>query len=134
MDQWRTFIKESENKDSKVVAKAIIYNDKNKILALISEDHNDLDIPGGHIHEDEDLVVGLKREIKEETALVVRNPKKLSYVYDNKIHFYKIKTEFENIKLSKEHDNYKLITAKEIDQLSKKFQPAAKEVVELWDS
>ena len=134
MDRWRIFINENKNKDSKVVAKAVLYNDDNKILALVSKNHDTLDLPGGHIHEGEGMEVGLKREIKEETELVVKNPTKLSYVYENRMHFYKAKMNLDKIELSSEHEEYKLLDAKEIGKLSKKFQPAAKEVVEQWDS
>tara|TARA_Y100000034_G_scaffold103912_1_gene130041 strand:+ start:336 stop:779 length:444 start_codon:yes stop_codon:yes gene_type:complete len=131
-ENWREYLNETINKDINIVVKAIIYNDKNEFLILINNDFKKWDLPGGHIQEEEDLIAGLKREIKEETDLDIGMPKKLAYKYGDRMHFFKVKMPDQEINLSKEHSDYELITSKEIDKLSKKFQPAAKEVAEQW--
>jgi 8-oxo-dGTP pyrophosphatase MutT (NUDIX family) len=60
--------------DSRNVAKVIIIDGDRRVLFLKRSDYVDKfagewDLPGGHIQVGEDLMVGLKREVKEETTL-----------------------------------------------------------------
>ena len=61
--------------------RATIYNTKtNKVLLLQRNDGNNAwEIPGGKRENNEDIVVALKREVKEETGLTINNYK-LVYV------------------------------------------------------
>ena len=132
--RWRKFINENEKKDTNTVVKAVIHNDENKILALISHGYDKWDLPGGHVQEEEKLLDALKREIKEEIGLSIDSAEKLSYINENTIHFYKARLPNQEINLSDEHSDYRLITAEDINKLSKKFQPAIKEVLEQWQT
>ena len=70
------------NKDSKLVAKIILYNSKSEALMLTrSKDHNkfpgEFDLPGGHLHVGEKIKQGLAREVKEETGISIKKVKSL---------------------------------------------------------
>ena len=67
-------------------------------------------------------------------TLSIDSAEKLSYINENTIHFYKARLPNQEINLSDEHSDYKLITAEDINKLSKKFQPAIKEVLEQWQT
>lgn len=58
-----------------VTALCMIYKN-NQILLLdrVKEDWRGMTFPGGHIEKEESFVVGIKREIYEETGLTIRNP------------------------------------------------------------
>jgi len=65
-----------DKKDSNTVVKAIVLNNNNEVLMLRRSEYtkkyaNELDLPGGHIKNDENLIQGLKREIFEETGLKI---------------------------------------------------------------
>ena len=68
------------NNDSRQVAKVVIIDDHNRVLMLKRSNYMDKyagewDLPGGHIRVGEDFLVGMKREVKEETNLDVENLK-----------------------------------------------------------
>ncbi len=56
LNDWQHFMR--ENKDSKTVAKAVIYIG-DEILLLLHE--RGWDLPGGHIKQEEDIIDGLKK-------------------------------------------------------------------------
>ena len=87
---------------------------------------NEWDFPGGHIHEDEDEIVGLKREVKEETTLDIASPVQVHQ--QGRIKFYKTRQYNGTIKLSEEHTEYKWVTIEELDSytIGAKFVKAAK--------
>ena len=93
LENWRGFLKEAKMpKDSKIVAKVILFDEQGKVLFLKRSNYmkkfaGSWDLPGGHIHEGEDLIDGLKREVKEETNLDLDQVKKVKKV-GNK-HFFK---------------------------------------------
>ena len=67
------------SKDSKKVAKVVIIDDDNRVLMLKRSNYVDKyagewDLPGGHIQVGEELSVGMRREVKEETGLEINNP------------------------------------------------------------
>tara|TARA_Y100000310_G_scaffold210441_1_gene211068 strand:- start:54 stop:452 length:399 start_codon:yes stop_codon:yes gene_type:complete len=123
-ESWQQFM--AENKDSKLVAKAVIYID-DKILFLKND--QGWDLPGGHIKKEEDIKQGLAREIEEETGLRVneKNIKKPVYRHDN-MNVYEIHLEIGTIELSDEHDKYELVHPDNIEDidLSKRFKRAVK--------
>lgn len=59
-----------------VTALCMIYKD-NKILLQdrVKEDWCGITFPGGHIEKEESIVQGIKREMLEETGLVIHKPK-----------------------------------------------------------
>ena len=68
------FIKTDELSDKFPVSIKALIIDGNKILCLKNE-RNEWDFPGGKINFDEDIEEGLKREVKEETNLDIKNLK-----------------------------------------------------------
>jgi len=107
------------NKDSKRVAKIVLYNDDGKVLMLTrSLDHNkfpgELDLPGGHIHIGEKIKRGLAREVEEETGIIVKKPK--FYKKKKNKYFFYAKYENQKITLSKEHTNYVFIGNKQLSR------------------
>jgi 8-oxo-dGTP pyrophosphatase MutT (NUDIX family) len=114
MRKWHNFV--NEQKDSNKVAKIILFNGE-KILLLLSE-HPDfkgtLDLPGGHLHYREDPTEGLRREVKEETGLIVTDYRKL-YEFGN-ISFYYGEMPKGEVTLSEEHSDYFFLTINEINK------------------
>ena len=109
----------------------VLIDDKDRLLILKSSDSNkkhanEWDLPGGHIHEDEDEIVGLKREIKEETTLDITSPEEISQ--EGRIKFYKTRQYSGTIELSEEHTDHKWVTIEELDSyvIGAKFVRAAK--------
>jgi 8-oxo-dGTP pyrophosphatase MutT (NUDIX family) len=129
MKKWHNFV--NEQKDSNKVAKIILFNGE-KILVLLSEHpqfQGTLDLPGGHIHYREDPVVGLQREVKEETGLIITNYKKL-YEFGNTSYYFGEIPKGEVV-LSDEHSDYFFLTIDEINRkgfkISQHFMNAIKE-------
>lgn len=70
-------------------------------------------LPGGHLRKSETNKEGVTREAKEETNLVLHNPKfvKTYNFDDNKIYLYAEKLDnIDDIKLNHEHTGYKLFS------------------------
>ena len=121
-ENWQHFM--AENKDSKRVAKAVIYID-DKILFL--KNNQGWDLPGGRIKKEEDVKQGLAREIEEETGLQVNEKNIKDPVYrHNHMDIYEIHLEVGVIRLSDEHSKYKLVHPDNIEniKLSKRFKRA----------
>ncbi len=95
--------------DEKTVrARAIIINSKEEVLMSFSNGLNHYEFPGGHLEKGETLQVALKREIKEETGLIL-NTQNLSPFFSIKyfckdyhgsgknrlveIHYFEVKTD-----------------------------------------
>ena len=117
--------------DSDQIRKVVLIDDKDRLLILKSSDSNkkhanEWDLPGGHIHEGEDEIVGLKREVKEETTLDIASPEEISQ--EGRIKFYKTSQYHGTIELSEEHTNHKWVTIEELDSytIGAKFVRAAK--------
>lgn len=113
--------------DTSTVAKVVLIDQKNRVLFLKRSEYvekyaGDWDLPGGHLKEDENLISGLKRETKEETALDVRDPKFLLRL-DNLSFFYAM-YDSQKINLSHEHTDYKFFNKEELDP-NEKFQNIA---------
>ena len=123
-----SFLHKLENlKTRDIVAGAVIRRlSDGKILLLqrAKEDHYPLfwEFPRGHVKAGEEFFTGLKREVKEETNLVVVPVAKLGnfyYVCENETqktiqkNFYCIlRDEEQEIKISKEHNYYKWVGTK----------------------
>jgi 8-oxo-dGTP diphosphatase len=116
----------------RVAAKAAIVNSEGKVLILREASTYDegtnigrYGLPGGRVTPGEHFFDGLKREILEETGLEVKIGKPV-YVDEwfpiikgtpNHIvgMFFECKPLSDNVKLSEEHDDYRWISAAEID-------------------
>lgn len=121
-DSWQRFI--TENKDSKRVAKAVIYID-NKILLL--KNNQGWDLPGGHVHVGETMTQGLAREIEEETGLQIDERQVKNPIYrHNHMSVYEVSLEIGTIRLSDEHNQHELIHPDDITniELPEKFRRA----------
>jgi 8-oxo-dGTP diphosphatase len=120
-------------KKTAITVKAFIFNN-NKLL-LIKRHQNDphcpeeWEVPGGRINENETLIQGLQREIKEETGLdaIIKNSFATeNFVRDdgqpiNMTHFICEYTCGE-IKLSEEHCTYEWVDKKDVlKKISKYF-------------
>lgn len=88
--------------------KALIINSKNEIL--LGYAHKTYQFPGGHLEKNETLEEGLKREIQEETGIIIKDKnikpfEKITYYTSNyrntglnrknEIYYYIIKTDEE---------------------------------------
>lgn len=122
----------SESKDSKIVAKIVLIGEDDKVLFLkrtnyVKKYAGKWDLPGGHIHVDEDVVEGLRREVKEETGLDIKEVKKVKDV-GNKRYFQATLPKGE-IKLSSEHSEFKMRSVKNIKNPNK-YEKIAQEIFE----
>ena len=121
------------NNDSRQVAKVVIIDDHNRVLMLKRSNYMDKyagewDLPGGHIRVGEDFLVGMKREVKEETNLDVEDLKFIEKI-DN-LDFYYCKYNNRPIKMSHEHVGFRFFDKKKLDS-SKKFEKVAIKALEM---
>ena len=133
--KWHKFI--NEQKDSNNIVKIVLLQGE-KILCLISDYEpyiNEIDLPGGHIHYNEDPGEGLRREVREETCLIINNFDKLNFKHGNIMFFWGNMPETEKIQISDEHSAYYFLTLDEImksgNKISDKFLEAIKEALEI---
>lgn len=92
-------------KDTTFATKIFLY--KGDKFLLLQKTNKRWHLPGGHITEHESPKNGLKREVYEETGITNFTFTLLDKI--NKVYLYKGKTVDGNIKLSKEHIDYKWI-------------------------
>ena len=118
-----------KQEDSPEVTKVVIQDGRRVLLIKRSDLHenfpNKWDLPGGHIHVGEDKEVGLRREVEEETGLVIGEVNEL-YPYKHET-FYITSLPEGKIKLSPEHTEYKMVDIQEIpgyDNLTPKYKDA----------
>lgn len=119
-------------KDSKNVAKVVLYDDKNRVLLLKRSNYHkkhagEWDLPGGHTHVGEGLEDGLAREVKEETGLKIKNA--VFCKKSENLHFFHAKLPSSKIKLSSEHVEFKFFDKKDLN-IEEKFQKIAFEALE----
>ena len=121
------------NKDSKEIAKAVLYK-KDKVLLVkrssyMKKHAGEWDLPGGHIIEGEDMEDGLLREVWEETGLRIKDPVKLHSKGNDT--YYKAELPDSLVKLSDEHTEYELFTLDEIEELKfpNKYAKAVEETL-----
>jgi len=125
-------IKVKISKDSKFVAKIVLYDDKKRVLMLKrSENHNkypgEYDLPGGHVHIGEPILTGLAREVEEETGIRIKKAK-FYKKQENKYFFY-AKYKKQKINLSKEHTEFAFISKNKLNK-SKKFENIAIKIID----
>ena len=136
-ENWRHYI--LEDMDTEQVRKAVLVNDEDKVLILKSSDKNEKhagewDLPGGHIHEGEGDIEGLKREVKEETGLDIANPEMV--LDDGRKKYYKSREYSGTIEISDEHTEYEWVTIEELDSytIGAKFVEAARAALKADDN
>lgn len=118
------FIKTDNLSDKFPVSIKAIIIDNNKILCLKNE-RNEWDFPGGKINFDEDIEKCLKREVKEETNLDIKNlkilkPFNLKY---NSVDVFILVYSAEiscnsSVDVSYEHSEYNFFSKSEIKDLN----------------
>ena len=130
MENWRKVLKEKK-KDTKKVAKVVIYNEKKEVLFLKRTDYHkkhagEWDLPGGHGHEGEDIKDTARRETREESNLSLGKIEKVDQLGNTT--FFKSKYVDGEIKLSKEHSEFLFRDVKTIKNPDK-FEKVAQKVV-----
>jgi 8-oxo-dGTP pyrophosphatase MutT (NUDIX family) len=94
-----------DNLDVNLIAKIILIDYRSaRVLLLKSKRLNKYHLPGGHLHKNESFSQGIKRELKEETNLTLKNFR----IFYSKPYFkLYLGVAYPNvIKLSEEHDDY----------------------------
>lgn len=94
-----------DNRDTKKISKAVIVNNKGKVLVLHPAAKERWHLPGGHLQHGESYLQGMKREVFEETALQVTT----FFLIDAKPGFqlWLCKCSNTPVKLSSEHRAHK---------------------------
>jgi 8-oxo-dGTP pyrophosphatase MutT (NUDIX family) len=128
----KKILKESDQ-DAHTVAKAVIIDSENRVLMLTRSDYHkkyagELDLPGGHLKENESINKGLEREVKEETGLDILHPAFFKKVKNK--HFYHARYDSQPINISDEHVDYRFYRKEELDP-SMPFEKIAIEVLEM---
>ena len=88
--------------DLEKVAKAVLSRN-GKVLLL--KNKKGWDLPGGHLKQGEDIVSGLRREVYEETGLIISDITSLGASYKNK-QFFCASFPRDDIRLSDEHSEF----------------------------
>ena len=118
--------------DSEYVCKVVITNSDGALIMLRAKTEkfpNRWDLPGGHIHVGEELEEGLRREVLEETGLVLTNPIFKLYT-DGRENYYTTHLPDGKITLSHEHVDFVMVSLLGMpDNISKKFVRAIKKVL-----
>ncbi len=119
--------------DSRQVAKVIIIDDDGRVLMLKRSNYVDKyagewDLPGGHIQVGEDFETGMRREVREETSLEIKNPKFVQKL-DN-LDFYYCSYSGKPIKMSHEHVGFRFFSGKDLDP-NGKFEKVAIKALEM---
>ena len=132
LNNWNKLLESETPQDSRQVVKVVLVNTENKVLFLKRSNYvekfaGEWDLPGGHTHVGEQLIKGLRREVREETGLSLGNAIKVQEI-DNII-FYTSKYIDGVIKLSDEHVEYLFRDVKNIKKPNK-FEKVALEVVQ----
>ena len=124
MGKFRDF--ERDSQDSKQVVKVVIHRN-GKILILIAPGGR-LDLPGGHIAVNELPLAACRREIYEETGLMFHGNELLDLNMRNKNkRFYSAPLMSDDIFLSDEHEDYRLVDENEVASLN--IKPSYKEAI-----
>ena len=97
-------MKDSSEKDTNSVSKAIIQHD-GKVLLLLPKNKKKWHLPGGHIKTVETFVQGMRREVLEETGLKVTSIKSIYKMHNFELFYCKCNASV--VKLSDEHVSYK---------------------------
>ncbi len=122
-----------------VSQKAILKDKKGRILMMEKTGKRHWDLPGGKLDEGEDMVAGLEREIIEETHLHKVHVGQIIYAGRRSFEevgkpervmlFYLCECDqkFEKIKLSDEHNEWRLLSADDIkDQKKYEINPVVR--------
>ena len=117
--------------DISIVAKAIIIDNKDRVLFLKRSDYlkkfaGEWDLPGGHLKEGETLLKGLEREVLEESGIAIEDPIYLKEM-DN-LNFFYCNYNSQEVKLSHEHTEFRFLEKSELNP-EEKVQKVALEAL-----
>ena len=123
--------------DMDISVKTVLFLNDGSIILLKSSNKKDkrgFDLPGGHMRHGESREQALEREVFEETGLKINQIQDLHYNHGNK-KFFCAQAESDDIMLSDEHYDYKIIKPEELNmcKMSKPFRKAIKLALELKD-
>lgn len=113
--------------DISTVAKVVLIDQSKRVLFLKRSDYvikyaGEWDLPGGHLKQNENLILGLKREVKEETSLDISDP--VFFLKIDNLNFFYAMYDSQEIKISHEHVDYKFFEQNELNT-EEKFQKVA---------
>tara|TARA_A100001015_G_scaffold236752_1_gene269107 strand:+ start:134 stop:529 length:396 start_codon:yes stop_codon:yes gene_type:complete len=113
--------------DISTVAKVVLIDQSKRVLFLKRSDYvvkyaGEWDLPGGHLKQNENLILGLKREVKEETSLDISDP--VFFLKIDNLNFFYAMYDSQEIKISHEHVDYKFFEQNELNT-KEKFQKVA---------
>lgn len=110
--------------------KAILIDKKGHVLMMAKAGKSHWDLPGGKLDQGEDMIKGLMREVVEETGFNVEigpvihvgrrsfdDPEKHDRVMV--FHICKINQKFEKIKLSEEHNDWRMMKVEDLKNSNK---------------
>ncbi|MFW6231172.1 MAG: NUDIX domain-containing protein [Nanoarchaeota archaeon] len=106
----------------KVRQQAVIIH-RRKVLLLKYSDYTrkktKWDFPGGHVVHGEDAFESLRREVEEETGLIITDAKPMRVLTYDKGYLvvFAAKAKGDGVKLSKEHTDYAWVTSTEAEKL-----------------
>ena len=120
-------------KDSKKVAKVVIIDEDDRVLMLKRSNYVDKyagewDLPGGHIQIGEDILAGMKREVKEETDLDIESPTFVQKMQN--LNFYTCFYTGMPIKVSHEHTGFRFFKKEDLNPKNK-FEKVALKALEM---
>ena len=132
--RWKEFLEEQkENKDSKEIAKAVLYREDKVLLvkrsSYMKKHAGEWDLPGGHLIEGEAMEDGLLREVWEETGLRIKDPVKLHSNGNDT--YYKAEMPDQEVELSDEHTEHDMFSLEDLEnlELPDKYAKAVKETL-----
>ena len=127
---------DDEDDDINLSTKAVIVNIDGQILILKDAYSEYWDLPGGHILEGEGLDIGLRREVREETGLVVVSSNQLFarelLLGDPppRIVVFYVASAMGKLALSEEHTDAKWVTPDQLDSFNLGvFLPIIKQII-----
>jgi len=138
-ENWKRYLAEErqsyprgEEDDTDDVAKVVIFNENNEVLVLKRASHmkwnpGKWDLPGGMIKKEESAKQTVKREVKEETGLTIKNIIEAGNVNQITIFEANVDSNNKEIKLDDENEDHKWVKPEEISEYD--FVPFLKDFI-----
>jgi 8-oxo-dGTP pyrophosphatase MutT (NUDIX family) len=110
--------------DTELSAKVVILDPTGRVLVLKDAWSQWNDLPGGHIHDNEDVITGLAREVREETGISIGDIKTgetttLKLGKKNRpVQFFKATALSHDVRLSHEHESFEWVRPEDLDHFN----------------